>query len=210
LILVHDGSESWLKHSGEDVISKEVDGIFDDDLHELDDLEEEHTQEPVLVIESGLAPVEFSSIDHRLEEASTNALKLTIKLDVEIVELGDDNAVLRKEHEIDMLVGLNFPVFEGGEVNLEHLLVKLVNKVNLGIDHVHGGLLITDVSPLEVVRQQAEEKLKIPVLGLLEVHIISDEVGQEPLHGLFPLLDSTLLDAHSDTSGLVEGIDRGN
>jgi hypothetical protein len=122
------------------------------------------------------------------------------------VELEHDNAILREEGKVDMLVGLDLPVLESGQVDLEHLLVELVLENDLCVEHVHRWLVVSDLAPREVVIQQPKEKSQGVIFGLFQVRVVGDEVGQEVLHGPLSFLDCVLSYSDSDSRWAIEGI----
>jgi hypothetical protein len=90
LVLVQESGEHWTSHVGEDVVSNEVHRVLNDNDSKFNDLMHDDAYVLVIVVEIRLSEVDFGAVHDWFEVSHVSALKLTVNVEIEIVEFKID------------------------------------------------------------------------------------------------------------------------
>jgi len=145
-LVVHEGfGQHWLSHAVEDLITKEVDRVLDDDHQVLDPLVGDDLDEGVLVIESRLTKLKISGVKNWLQISSLSDFKIAVELHVKVFE-GEEDFTVWDQNRCTMSMCINPPALQSWEVNLQDMVAKDLLKTNEGISNVEVGPVIFNVS----------------------------------------------------------------
>ena len=129
LVIIQECCHNWFSHVGEDVVSNEVNRVFNDYDSEFDDLIHDDAYKLVVVVEIGVSEVDFGTEDDWLEVTHVGASEDAVDVEIEVFEFKGYFAGFWEYPGIYLLISFDIPFFESWEVDLHHWLSHGVDEV---------------------------------------------------------------------------------
>lgn len=118
--VVHD----WAHHVRENVLSHKVYRVFNDHDSEVDELMHDEGRDRIVMIEVWLTEVNVCAVDDWVEVTVLIQDKVSLEINLEVLENQLDVAVVGQEPEVNILLGIDLPVFNSWEFHIDKGFVE--------------------------------------------------------------------------------------
>ena len=162
--MVQEAVHDWTGHIGENVLSDEIYRVFNDNNAEVDELVHHKSGDRVIVIEVGLTKVNVSAVNYWVKVTMLVQDKVGLEVKLEVLEDQLDVAIVREEPEVNILLGIDLPVFDCWEFDTDESLVEGAGQLYLDVSNIEIGVGVFNVLPVNLPLEQVEEKTELIVV----------------------------------------------
>lgn len=162
--MIQEAVHNWARHIGENVLSDEINRVFNDNNAEVDELVHHKSGDRVVVIEVGLTKVNVSAVNNWVKVTMLVQDKVGLEVKLEVLENQLDVAIVREEPEVDILLGIDLPVLDRWEFDTDQSLVEGAGQLYLDVSNIKIGVGVFNILPVNFPLEQVEEKTELIVV----------------------------------------------